>query len=200
MLADAMIRSPTVAGLLILGVLFALVYVPALKLTLVLVSPYPKASLGRRFAAAAIDGLLVASWWLAPWNTGSWALAVGGALYLLLRDAFGGQSIGKLFAGLVVVHVDTGQRCGLVGSLKRNTIFVIPGANLVAAVLEAHTLSRDPQGQRLGDRLAHTQVVEGFGARDLVKDLQEWWVAFLADLPAGGRRDRERVPVRVPPR
>jgi uncharacterized RDD family membrane protein YckC len=196
-----MITSPSVAGVLLLGVLFTLVYFPALKLTLVLVSPYPKASLGRRFVAAAIDGLLVASWWVAPWNAGSVALAVAGALYLLLRDAFGGQSIGKLFVGLIVVHVDTGQRCGLAGSIKRNVVLVLPGANLVAALLEARTLVYDPQGQRLGDRLAHTQVVEGLGARDLVKDLQDWWASFLADLPgAAGRPGRGRVPVRVPPR
>jgi len=31
---------------------------------------------------------------------------------------------------------------------------------------------RDPQGERLGDRLAETQVVDGFGARELVKTLQ----------------------------
>jgi uncharacterized RDD family membrane protein YckC len=191
--------NPFVRGSLILGIIFALLYFPALKMSLVLVSPYPKASLDRRLLAAGIDLLLVGSCWAAPWNTGSIALAIGGLLYVLLRDAFGGQSIGKLFVGLVVVHVETGQRCGLAGSLKRNLMFALPGANLLAVLLEGHTLVRDPQGQRLGDRVARTQVVEGLGARDLVADLQEWWVGFLAQLPEGGRPGRRR-PVRVPNR
>ncbi len=189
-----------VTGTVVLGILFALLYFPALKQALVLVSPYPKASLGKRMLAAGIDGLLVASCAIAPWNTGSWPLLIMAAAYLLLRDAFAGQSIGKLFLGLVVVHVDTGQRCGLAGSVKRNVVLAFPGANLVAVLFEARTLIRDPQGQRLGDRIARTQVDEGLGARDLIADLQDWWASFLADLPdAAGRPDRRR-PVRVPPR
>lgn len=194
-----MLTNPLATGSVVLSVVFALLYFPALKMALVLVSPYPKASLERRLLAAGIDGLLVASCWAAPWNAGSIPLAIGGLLYVLLRDAFGGQSIGKLFVGLVVVRVDTGQRCGLPGAVKRNLVFAVPGANLLAVLLEGWTLARDPQGQRLGDRVARTQVVEGFGARDLVTELQDWWTGFLADLPAGGRPDRRR-PVRVPNR
>ena len=194
-----MTANPFVTGSLILSVLFALLYFPALRMSLMLVSPHPKASLRRRFCAAGVDALLVASCWAAPWNAASAPLVVGGLLYLLLRDAFGGQSIGKLFLGLVVVHVETGQRCGPGGSLKRNLVFALPGANLLAILLEGRTLIQDRQGQRLGDRIAHTQVVEGLGARDLVSDLQDWWGRFLADLPAGGRPDRRR-PVRVPNR
>jgi uncharacterized RDD family membrane protein YckC len=191
--------NPILAGSVVISILYVLLYFPALKQALVLVSPHPKADMGKRICAAGIDGLLIGSWSLAPWNAGSILLTVAGALYLLFRDAFGGQSIGKLFVGLVVVHVDTGQRCGLAGSLKRNVVLVIPGANLVAVLLEARTLVRDPQGQRLGDRIAHTQVVEGFGARELVKDLQDWWASFLEALPDGARPGRRR-PVRVPNR
>jgi len=39
--------------------------------------------------------------------------------------------------------------------------------------LEALTIARDPKGQRLGDRIALTQVVDGFGARELVKILRD---------------------------
>lgn len=191
--------NPVLSGSIVVSLLFVLVYFPALKRALVLVSPYPKASLRRRLFAAGIDGLLVGSFVAAPWNTGSMPLLILAALYLLLRDALAGQSIGKLFLGLVVVHVDTGQRCGWTGSLTRNVVLAVPGSNLVAVLLEARTLIQDPQGQRLGDRVARTQVVEGFGARDLVKDLQDWWTSFLAELPAGGRPDRRR-PVRVPNR
>jgi hypothetical protein len=187
-------------GLVLPSVLFTLLYFPALKRSLTLVSPYPKANLGKRMCGAAIDGLLVASCGAASWHGGSVPYAVAAMLYLLLRDAFGGQSLGKFLVGQVVIHVDTGQRCGLAGSVTRNLFLILPGANLVAVLLEARTLVRDPQGQRLGDRLAHTQVVEGLGARDVVKHLQTWWASFLEELPqAVGRPDRRR-PVRVRPR
>ena len=54
----------------------------------------------------------------------------------------------------------------------------------------------DPQGQRLGDRLAQTQVVEGLGAKDLVKSFQDWLMGFGAELGrAVGKR--RRAPVRI---
>jgi hypothetical protein len=189
--------STLFTGLALPSVLFALLYFPALKLSLVLVSPYPKAGVRKRVCGAAVDGLLVTSCWVAYWNAGSVPYAVMAMLYLLLRDSLGGQSIGKFLVGQVVIHVDTGHRCRLAGSIKRNLFLIFPGANLVAVVLEARTLVRDPQGQRLGDRLAHTQVVEGLGARDVVKALQNWWARFLAELPGAARRPDRVRPVRV---
>ena len=185
------------AGLVVPAALFAMLYFPVLERTLVLVSPYPRANAQKRMVAATVDALLVMTLGLFYWNGGSmlsWVLAV---LYLLLRDALGGQSVGKFLVGQTLIHVDTGQRCGLAGSIKRNLMLIVPGANLVAVVLEARTIVRDSQGQRLGDRLAHTQVVDGLGARDLVNKTQRWWSNFLAELPrASGRPDREPVPVR----
>jgi sialidase-1 len=178
-------------GVVLPSIFFTLLYFPALKRSLALVSPYPKATLRKRLCGAAVDGLLVGSCLIASWHARSLAYAGAAMLYLLLRDAFGGQSLGKLLVGHVVVHVDTGQRCRLTGSMKRNLLLIVPGATLVAIVLEARTLVRDPQGQRLGDRVAHTQVVEGFGARDVVEALQQWWARFLAELPrAATRPDR----------
>jgi hypothetical protein len=81
--------------------------------------------------------------------------------------------------------------------VKRNFLLLLPGANLVAIVLESRTVLSDPQDQRLGDRLAQTQVVEGAGAKDLVKSFQDWLMNLgdaLAD--ASGRR-RRRVPGRI---
>jgi hypothetical protein len=54
---------------------------------------------------------------------------------------------------------------------------------------------RDPQGQRLGDRLAQTQVVEGFGARDLAAHFVRWWSDFIGNLDGTPRKPR-RVPAR----
>ena len=187
-------------ALMLPTVLFTLLYYPALNYSLVTVSPYPKANLRKRIIAAAIDGLFVMSCGMAYWHTGSIPYAVIAALYLVLRDAFGGRSIGRFIVGQVVIHVETGQRCGISGSLARNLFLIFPGANIAAVLLEARTLVRDPQGQRLGDRLARTQVIEGFGARDVVSLVQKWWISFLEELPAAaGRPGRARpVPVRRP--
>jgi uncharacterized RDD family membrane protein YckC len=119
------------------------------------------------------------------------------AAYLLLRDALAGRSVGKFVCGLVVINLQTGLPGGFRASASRNVLFLLPGANLVGAFLEAGTITRDPQGQRLGDRFALTQVVEGFGARDVVAAVQEWWLVFIAHLDRNSGKPR-RAPVRLP--
>ena len=119
-----------------------------------------------------------------------------GATYLLLRDGMSGRSVGKFLCGLVVISLDTGRPCGRGASISRNALLLLPGANVVAAFLEARTIVRDPYGQRLGDRFAFTQVVEGFGAKDVVSAIQAWWLDFLAQLDGELRkRDRDRTKV-----
>jgi hypothetical protein len=78
-------------------------------------------------------------------------------------------------------------------------MLLVPGANIVAVFLEAATILRDRQGQRLGDRLAQTQVVEGIGAKDLVTAAYEWWQRFLARLERepGRRRRAEEIERRL---
>jgi uncharacterized RDD family membrane protein YckC len=171
--------------------LFALLYFPAVaRLAMALVSPYPKADVEKRLFAAAIDGLLFMTAWLFYRSLGSLVPLVGGAAYLLLRDAVGGQSIGKIMLGLTVIRVENGQPCRLSDSLRRNAMLLVPGANIVALFLEAWTIMRDRQGQRLGDRLAQTQVVDGLGAKDLVSSAYDWWRNFLALLEKDPRRRR----------
>jgi hypothetical protein len=114
---------------------------------------------------------------------------------VLLRDGVRGQSVGKFFFGLVVMHVESGQSATLATSATRNIMLLIPGVNLAAVVLEARGILRDPQGQRLGDRLAQTQVVEGLGARELTAAFVEWWETFLADVSRAGRRRRRTVTI-----
>ena len=107
-----------------------------------------------------------------------------------------GRSVGKFLCGLVVISLDTGRPCGRGASISRNALLLLPGANVVAAFLEARTIVRDPYGQRLGDRFAFTQVVEGFGAKDVVSAIQAWWLDFLAQLDGELRkRDRDRTKV-----
>jgi hypothetical protein len=73
-------------------------------------------------------------------------------------------------------------------------VFVLPA--VFFTLVEPITVVRDLQGQRLGDRVAQTQVVEGFGARDLAASFQRWWLSFVADLnPILRRPGREPAEV-----
>jgi uncharacterized RDD family membrane protein YckC len=178
------------------AVVFALAYFPMVtRLSSALVSPYAKADIARRFCAAMTDGLILGAAYVA-YSSSSRLLYLGaGAAYVLFRDAMRGQSIGKLVFGLVVISLETGRPASLATSARRNALFLLPGANIVAIFLEGATILRDPQGQRLGDRLAQTQVVEGLGARDLVKSFQNWLMSVGGDSGrAAGRR--RRAPVR----
>jgi uncharacterized RDD family membrane protein YckC len=166
------------------------------KLSRGLASPYAKADVWRRLCAATIDGVIVASMGVLYWTSGSAVSVAGGAGYLLFRDAISGQSIGKFACGLVVISLETGRPASLAASLRRNLLFLLPGANVVAILLEARTLVRDRQGQRLGDKLAQTQVVEGFGAKDLVKSFQDALLGAGAGIGRGAGR-RRRAPVQT---
>ncbi len=186
-----------VLGLFVLPAFaFSLGYFPALnRLTVALVSPYARADIRKRLYAAAIDSLLVAtSGVFSQILQSPWFLAAG-ALYLLLRDSVQGQSLGKLLFGLVVISLETGRPATIVSSVRRNLLFLLPGANIPAAFLETMTLVRDVQGQRLGDRLAHTQVIEGFGVKDLVKSSVEWLIGLFPELHRVRRPKREPVVV-----
>jgi uncharacterized RDD family membrane protein YckC len=185
-----------VGFVLVPAIAFAVAYYPILnKLSLALVSPYPKADLGKRFVAASVDVIVVMSL-LALYRRGESLLPVFVAsAYLVLRDAWG-RSLGKFFCGLVVISLETGRPCTRGDAIGRNALFLLPGANLVAVFLEAATIVRDPQGQRLGDRFVQTQVVEGFGARDFVAAVQRWWRDFIGQLDGNPRKPR-RAPVGI---
>jgi uncharacterized RDD family membrane protein YckC len=193
-----LMTSNATLGLVLPAVLFAAVYFPAVtQLSIALVSPYAKADVRKRLFAATIDGIPVIATWLLYWDSGSLLFPVIGAGYLLLRDSMGGQSLGKLLLGLAVISLETGRPCTLKGSVWRNILFLVPGANVVAIFLEPITVVRDPQGQRLGDKLAQTQVIEGFGVRDLAESFQQWWRSFISELnPIVRKPSREPVDVK----
>ena len=172
-----------VLGMLVLtAVSFAVLYSPALTRLVSFASPYPKADVMRRLFAGILDGSLFVTSLYFYQNTGSAWFVVAGAVYLVFRDAVQGRSVGKFSVGLAVISLETGHPCGLAGSFRRNLMFLFPGVNIVAVVLEAVTVVRDPQGHRLGDRLAQTQVVVGFGARDLARSFVRW---FSENRPVG---------------
>jgi uncharacterized RDD family membrane protein YckC len=175
---------------------FGILYYPLFdRLARGLASPYAKADLGKRFSAMMVDGLLIGMVWSLYRHNGATLYLVAGGLYLLLRDAAAGRSLGKFCVGLMVVDLQTGRPCGPIGSAIRNIVLVLPGANLVALFLETASIARDPQGQRLGDRLAQTQVVEGVGVRDLAAEFLHGWRDLIANLD-GTPRKRRRLPVR----
>jgi uncharacterized RDD family membrane protein YckC len=189
------VTRDVVLGFVVLPALaFLLGYFPALnRLTVALVSPYAKADIRRRLYAAMVDSLLVAtSGMFAQILQSPWFLVAGG-LYLLFRDSVQGQSLGKLLFGLVVISLETGQPATPTSSVQRNLLFLLPGANIAAAFLETRTLVRDVQGQRLGDRLAHTQVIEGYGVKDLVKSFLDWWSSVLPEVHRARRPRRGPV-------
>jgi len=193
------INLPTLLGVLLLAAItFALAYSSIVTyVSRGLLSHYAKADVRKRLLAASIDGLLVSTLCLFYWILDAPLYLALGAVYLLLRDAIGGQSIGKILLGLVVIDLTTGRVSSVLASVKRNFLLLLPGANLVAIVLEAQTILSDPQGQRLGDRLAQTQVVEGAGAQDLVKSLQDWLLSLSSGLAEASGRRRRRVPGRI---
>jgi uncharacterized RDD family membrane protein YckC len=193
------LNTLAIVGLAGLGVCFTFLYPTILaKLSFGLASPYAKVDVRRRLYAATIDGLLIASVFARYWSAPPFALIAIGTAYVLLRDAMRGRSVGKFLLGLTVVSLETGRPASARDSVARNLVFVLPGANIPAVFLETRTLVRDPQGQRLGDRLAMTQVVDGYGAKELAKDI----VALIEDAIAqigtsGGRGRRRRAPARI---
>ena len=177
-----MIVNAALGMLVLTAVSFALLYFPALSRVVSFASPYPKADVMRRLFAGILDcSLFVTSLYFYQ-NTGSVWFVVAGAVYLVFRDAVQGRSVGKFSVGLAVISLETGRPCTLAGSFRRNLMFLFPGVNIVAVVLESVTVVRDPQGHRLGDKLAQTQVVVGFGARDLAQSFVQW---FADNRPIG---------------
>jgi uncharacterized RDD family membrane protein YckC len=177
-----------------LSAVFGIVYLPMLmRQPKAFVSPYPKADVRKRAASAVADGMLLLVFVLLAVTQNSILFIFIGAVYLLLRDAvIPGQSVGKFLFGLRVINLGNGRPCGRIQSAQRNFILVVPGLNVVAIALEAVAVPRDPQGQRLGDKLANTQVVEGFGAREFMTSFQR---ALLEGIEMG--RERGKQPVEV---
>jgi hypothetical protein len=186
------ISSGTIIGYVVVPALvFGLAYFPIVTyLARGLASSYKKVDLRRRFLAAAVDGSLVVTAVSLYTATGALPFLLGAAVYVAMRDAIAGRSVGKFLFGLVVIHLESGRPAGGMPSLRRNLLFLLPGANLVALGLESLTIVRDPQGQRLGDRLAQTQVVDGFTVREQARAFAEWWRRFL---PEATRRRRRQA-------
>lgn len=103
--------------------------------------------------------------WLAVMMVaGTWCI-----LYSLFRDGLGrGQSWGKGLCGLAVIRVEDRRPCSLGASAMRNLLglagvgatAIMPYCGFALALIEPVAILASPKGQRLGDRWAHTQVVD----------------------------------------
>ncbi|MCX7590986.1 MAG: RDD family protein [Kiritimatiellae bacterium] len=83
-------------------------------------------------------------------------------VYLLVKDAFEGKSIGKLLLGLVTYNEKEKKAAGLLDSIIRNWYLAIPflGPTLLAVVVGAQILSG--KQKRMGDQAAETIVISDF--------------------------------------
>ena len=134
----------------------------------------PKAYVLNRFIAKFVDVLIIAA-------ASKIAAPVGwlaGLVYILIADGLpGGRSIGKRLAGLQTVLPRTREVAGFRESIIRNLplgcaylLFPVPYLGWAVASLlvgfEALLIVGNDQGLRVGDDLAHTQVLDA-GQLDL---------------------------------
>lgn len=129
---------------------------------------YPKAQVLNRFIAKFIDAILAGA-------AGKLLPPIGwmaGLAYILVADGFsGGQSLGKRLIGLQIVIPHSRHIPGFKESIIRNLpfavaylLFSVPYVGwafaLAIAAFEALLIIGNDRGLRLGDELAHTQVLD----------------------------------------
>jgi uncharacterized RDD family membrane protein YckC len=133
-----------------------------------------KADLPRRLAAALVDLLLAGALWMVPLAGPFLA-----ALYLLVRDGIElpmpmleRRSAGKKLVGLCAIRLD-GAPLDVPAAIQRNVLIAAcpvlplvpwvgwfaPFFSFAFAAAEVAVYFADGEGQRLGDRIARTQVI-----------------------------------------
>lgn len=127
---------------------------------------YHKATVLNRFIAKILDLLIVLGLGEIAPPYGFWA----GLWYLLVADGFSGQSIGKRLIGLQTWVSELHTGAGFKDSIIRNMpiaigyfLWQIPyvgwlGAAVILSVEGLLVIGND-RGLRIGDELAHTQVI-----------------------------------------
>lgn len=136
-------------------------------------SGYPKASLLLRAGARIVDAAIA---WALYLSTGPAGVVIA-LLYILFADGMlQGQSAGKKIFGVKVVFLPTRSGARHRDSVLRNAPFgliiilsMMPELGMraffaglaVIGSIEALQCLRDPEGIRLGDTWAQTQVIDG---------------------------------------
>ena len=145
---------------------------------------YNKASLGKRFLAYLLDSLIAIVLFLPSlfflfgfiasvfssnyYDVNPSSLFIGLFLFLLplwyglVKDGLGeGQSWGKSAVDLMVVNVRTNEPCSKLNSTGRNLLFsIIWAVPYVGALIEIIMVFANPEGRKLSDLGASTQVIE----------------------------------------
>lgn len=144
---------------------------------------YPKASLGNRFLAFLIDGLIFLGLLIPAAvlfffafisayghdESSAMVLFIAGVLlfllplaYQLLKDGMEmGQSYGKRAMKLMVIDLDTNTPCSKSKSLARNIVSILIGFfPIIGQFIEPIIVLAAPDGRKLGDRAANTMVID----------------------------------------
>ncbi|MBS1662796.1 MAG: RDD family protein [Bacteroidetes bacterium] len=146
---------------------------------------YPKASLGNRFVAALLDGLIslglsipAIAFFIAGVNgldsygsrrdMGAVYIFLAFVFYLIplvygfIKDGLGqGQSWGKKPMNLMVVNLENNSPCTRSKSFVRNLISVLTGViPFVGWLIEPIMVLATEDGRKLGDKAANTQVID----------------------------------------
>jgi uncharacterized RDD family membrane protein YckC len=144
---------------------------------------YYKASIGNRFVAALLDGLIflalmipaavifvfafIAAYGSKEEEAAAFCI-VGILLFLIplafqiFKDGFGtGQSPGKKAMKLMVIDLETNMPCTKQKSFLRNIIMLLMGiVPIVGGFIEPIMVLATNDGRRLGDRAASTMVID----------------------------------------
>jgi uncharacterized RDD family membrane protein YckC len=149
---------------------------------------YPKASIGKRFLAYLLDGIIVTLLFipsffmfydfLIEFFTYNYYGGVGNAskeklifgliflilplLYILVKDGLGeGQSLGKKAVDLMVININTNEPCTKLNSAGRNILYsIITAIPYIGFLLEVIMIFANPDGRKLSDLGAGTQVID----------------------------------------
>jgi len=91
--------------------------------------------------------------------------------YMLLRDTFGGKSLGKFSTGLKVVDVKE-RPLKISQAIIRNIFVVLP----VLPLIEYFVMLKNEQERRIGDKVAKTMVID---LRPQIKDTVFFWFSLV---------------------
>ena len=123
-------------------------------------SPFIKAGSNKRVCAYLIDMLVIVIPNLAPQLlSGAIYGLILPTLYILFRDCFNGQSIGKKLVGLRVV-TDKNTVVGPTEACFRNITLGVGILFPPISLIEYIVMLRSPSGQRFGDKMAGTLVTD----------------------------------------
>ncbi len=148
---------------------------------------FVKAGPNKRVCAYLIDSCVIAVPCIAvQFLAGSMFSTIVWLVYLLIKDCFNGQSLGKKLVGIQIVDMDNAP-AGPNQTVMRNLFWIVvcvlplfnPYLGLLSAAIviyEYVALIRDPFGQRFGDKMSLTRVY------DLKPHLADWKFIILSML------------------